>query len=72
MYTAAVDIWSLGVVVMERLSDLPDSRATERDWCREIAKKLKDDFRHEPDGVKELLMSMVVMDPGRRSSAQGW
>jgi len=68
-YTAAVDIWSLGVVVMERLVDLPDSRAAEREWCREIAKRLKDDFSHEPDGVKELLMSMVVMDPERRSSA---
>jgi serine/threonine-protein kinase Chk2 len=68
-YTAAVDIWALGVVVLERLSGLPDDGAEGSAWCREIARKLQDDCRNEPSHLNEFLLSMVAMDPRRRSSA---
>ncbi len=70
VYTAAVDIWALGVVVLERLSGLLHSEVEGAAWCLQVARKLKDDCRKDPSPLNTFLLSMVVMDPGRRSSAR--
>lgn len=74
-YGAAVDVWSLGVVVYELGCRLPrwdegcKSRGTH--WCEKIITKFQQDFKKRPDDLKQLLLdAMVVMPPSSRGSAR--
>jgi serine/threonine-protein kinase Chk2 len=54
-YTLAVDIWSLGVTLLECVYDLPSKNATGVSWCQEIVKKLKKDRKRNLDGLNQVL-----------------
>lgn len=73
-YSPAVDIWSLGVMVLEGLSGLPRSsdRDANMEWCKKVVKHLHTQaIGAPPNHLHHLLMShMVVMDPKARGSAQ--
>lgn len=74
-YTAAVDIWSLGIVVYELLCDLPPYRqkyeCSGTVWCEEIIKMFQKDFENGPDQLRRFLLeTMVVLRPIMRWSAQ--
>ncbi|KAL1882078.1 hypothetical protein VTK73DRAFT_2487 [Phialemonium thermophilum] len=71
-YTAGVGIWSLGVVIFRSLAGLPRQARVLQcgvEWCQTMVDKLQDDFIKVSDDLKLLLLSMVVIEPGRRSSA---
>ncbi|KAF2757513.1 kinase-like protein [Pseudovirgaria hyperparasitica] len=69
-YTCAVDIWSLGVVVLEYGYSLPrydrNSRLSRAEQIIEGLKKWKSDT----DGVFNVLSGMLVIDPKQRLSAK--
>ncbi len=71
-YTSAVDIWSLGVVIFECAYDLPRRKSVGTLlWCEEIVKKLNKGLQKQPDGLKHLLATtMVIIEPDLRCSAQ--
>ncbi|AEO63070.1 uncharacterized protein THITE_2107922 [Thermothielavioides terrestris NRRL 8126] len=70
-YTAAVDIWSLGVSVFECVSGRLSAAAGGISWCRHIIKKLKRDFEKDPEPLKHFLLdNMVILRPEKRKSAQ--
>lgn len=80
-YSAAVDIWSLGVVMCEMLGILPAYRK-HRDnlpknvlgssWCSIVVGSLEELYHRRPDSLKRFLLgSMLVLSPERRCSAQG-
>ncbi|POR36865.1 Serine/threonine-protein kinase RAD53 [Tolypocladium paradoxum] len=66
-YTAAVDIWSLGVVALEIAYGIPTWIAGDpMEWCRALARKA----RHlSSDPLAELIRPMLLMDPEARPSA---
>ncbi|KND93537.1 Serine/threonine-protein kinase RAD53 [Tolypocladium ophioglossoides CBS 100239] len=75
-YSAAVDIWSLGVVAYEIVYSLPQYETWYQDggttWCQKIVDKLDQrDVQRRPDELQVFISSaMVVISPDLRSSAQ--
>ncbi|KAJ3567271.1 hypothetical protein NPX13_g6828 [Xylaria arbuscula] len=72
-YTTAVDIWSLGVVILKLLEGIPrEGVAREPLWHQKIVSIVqakKPFFREDPD-VTNLLNNMLNIDPLRRPSAR--
>ncbi|EEQ90607.1 serine/threonine protein kinase [Blastomyces dermatitidis ER-3] len=66
LYTHAVDIWSLGVVILELTHGLPSGGARDPDWGNKIIDKVNS----SPDAIAEFLSTaMIVKDPAKRYSA---
>ena len=66
-YTKAVDIWSLGVTILEFAYALPSSgRKRGTEWCEEIVKQAG---RWRSEGLIDLLQRMLVIDSEERLSA---
>ena len=75
IYTAAVDVWSLGVVVYELLCSLPKYKERYRGggiaWCAKVIEKIKVDLKTRPDEVRQFLLdTMLIISPASRCSAQ--
>lgn len=73
-YTAAVDVWSLGVVACQLIYGLPRHREEHRSngvaWCRKIVEVLRRGVRRRPSALGSMLMNcMVVVSPDSRHSA---
>ncbi|KAF2188831.1 kinase-like protein [Zopfia rhizophila CBS 207.26] len=68
-YTEAVDIWSLGVVILRfALPDLPDpDSGVGIDWCEKIIEEVNN---YDDDLIDFLSTAMLVMRPESRYSAQ--
>jgi serine/threonine protein kinase len=74
-YTAAVDVWFLGVVVYGLLCPLPGYEERYLTggtaWCENIIKKFKKDLEERSDELRQFLLeAMVVIRPDKRWSAQ--
>lgn len=68
LYTPAVDIWSLGLVVFECACGLPDHRGYQgRDWCELLVDQIND--WENGDLIDLLASAMTVMKPKLRFSA---
>ena len=70
-YTPAVDVWSLGVVILRHARGIPagDPNAGTI-WCRNIVRKLKRDLEEAPNDLLQFLAAyMVIMKPELRASA---
>lgn len=66
-YTAAIDVWSLGVVALEMGYGLPPwIEGDPPEWSRRLARKARD-LPSEP--FSELIRSMLSVDPKARPSA---
>ncbi|EFX02676.1 nucleoporin [Grosmannia clavigera kw1407] len=66
-YTKAVDVWSLGVVLLRFAYGLPQSGTGEGlEWCKAIVREVN---RLEPGGLAGILQHMLVMEPQTRFSA---
>ena len=66
-YTKAVDIWSLGVVILRLAHDLPDPGYGEgMEWCKKIVEEAND---WESDGINDILQHMLVIKAEARYSA---
>ncbi|GAW20578.1 hypothetical protein ANO14919_100860 [Xylariales sp. No.14919] len=67
-YTNAVDIWSLGVVLLRLAYSLPDpgSGMIGMEWCQEIVKQVG---RWGSKGLINVLRQMLVIDANARPSA---
>ncbi|KAF5024768.1 hypothetical protein F66182_3146 [Fusarium sp. NRRL 66182] len=73
-YTAAVDVWSLGVVACQLIYGLPRYREEHRSngvaWCRKIVEVLQRNVRRRPSALGSMLVNcMVVVSPESRYSA---
>lgn len=71
-YTDVVDIWSLGVVILEYAYGLPQlsehdaKKCTEFEWCQKVVKEVNE---WEPEGLITLLQRMLVINPRVRPAA---
>jgi serine/threonine-protein kinase Chk2 len=66
-HTVAVDIWSLGVVILQFGYGLPSpGYGGEMSWCVEIAEEAS---RWEPDGLIDILQGMLMIEANARDSA---
>ncbi|KZZ88811.1 Protein kinase-like domain protein [Moelleriella libera RCEF 2490] len=71
-YSAAIDVWSLGVVLLEIYSGLPKLNGfgldTQADWCDRIAKKARLEMKNEakPNTLPHLLGRMLLIEPQSR------
>lgn len=80
-YSAAVDIWSLGVVICATLRILPSylthmlnlqQNITDLSWCNMVVHSLENLYLRRPDSLKRFLLgSMLQISPADRISAQG-
>ena len=74
-YTAAVDVWSLGVVVYELVCEqLPYQNSDNHSgigWCEQIVEQVGEDLQTGPDQLKQFLAdTMLVTSPTSRLSAR--
>ncbi|KAK4137208.1 kinase-like protein, partial [Trichocladium antarcticum] len=71
-YSPAVDIWSLGVVILECVSGLPTFNAYTYQWCRDIiGYTMLATWQPDAHELYDFLLSrMLVLDPEARGSAQ--
>lgn len=67
-YSCAVDIWAFGLVILEYAYGSPP-RCRELSWWGRIVKHLNECHESEPDGLTDLLLDMLVIDPKERISA---
>lgn len=66
-YTKAVDIWSLGVVVLRFAYNLPyPGSGMGMKWCKKIVEEASS---WESEGVIDILQRMLVIEAGARYSA---
>lgn len=70
-YTAAVDIWSLGVMVYAFLCPFPGWKAgyesSGTEWAQRVISVFREDCQARPDEFRQfLLTAMVVMSPRQR------
>jgi serine/threonine-protein kinase Chk2 len=65
-HTVAVDIWSLGVVILQFGYGLPSPGYEGMRWCVEIAEEAS---RWESDGLIDILQGMLVIEANARDSA---
>ncbi|KAI9776477.1 MAG: hypothetical protein M1816_005254 [Peltula sp. TS41687] len=75
VYTTAVDIWSLDVVIVELLCQLPGWKSEYQSqgviWCEKILEKVREHFKGTRDGLALFLLgTMLPIDPRSRASAQ--
>ncbi|KAK3693310.1 checkpoint kinase [Podospora appendiculata] len=76
-YTALVDVWSLGVVLVRLLCGLPKQDAEDDsigvEWCHSIREKVKGALlqgrRRRQDLLSLVLNSMLCLDPDDRKTA---
>lgn len=62
-----MDIWSLGVVILELAYDLPYQRhGSGVDWCQKIVGQVNSP---RIDDLADILRHMLVMEPSMRNSA---
>jgi len=74
-YTAAVDVWSLGVTVYDLLCSLPKYGERYRGggtaWCEKVIEKIEVDLAARPDKLRQFLLdAMLTISPASRRSAQ--
>ncbi|KAI0976494.1 kinase-like domain-containing protein [Xylaria arbuscula] len=66
-YTEAVDIWSLGVLILQLTNPLSHSQIEPSlHWCDRIASTVR---RSPPHGLVAILQRMLVIQPEKRCSA---
>ncbi|KAJ4321053.1 hypothetical protein N0V84_005520 [Fusarium piperis] len=75
-YTAAVDVWSLGVVACQLTHGLPQYREEHGRngvaWCGRVAEFLQGEVQRQPSALGSMLVDcMVVVSPESRYSASG-
>ncbi|SPQ20563.1 58b91467-99f2-4e1f-b778-eb56634c081b [Thermothielavioides terrestris] len=67
-YTVAVDIWSLGVVILQLGYGLPSpGYGSTMAWCASIVKEAG---TWESDGLIDILQRMLVLEPNQRAPAK--
>lgn len=63
-YTSAVDMWSLGVVILEINCGLPSVQS--KNWCNDVAARARAWVNEE---LGNIVATLILMDPGSRLSA---
>ncbi|AEO71089.1 uncharacterized protein THITE_2123114 [Thermothielavioides terrestris NRRL 8126] len=67
-YTVAVDIWSLGVVILQLEYGLPaPGYGSTMAWCASIVKEAR---TWESDGLIDILQRMLILEPNERATAK--
>ncbi len=71
-YSNAVNIWAIGVVVLQFIKGLPKygPRLTAQDWCQMIRRRLEPVGQQVDDPMISLLKHMLELKPRDRPSAQ--
>lgn len=66
-YTKAVDVWSLGVVILRFAYSLPHpGHGIGMGWCQKVVEEVND---WESEGLIDILQCMLVIEPQARHSA---
>jgi serine/threonine protein kinase len=66
-YTTAVNLWSLGVIALQYLCDLPKKpREKQKNWvlseCRRLIAHASDHMRERPDGLLGLIATRILRE----------
>lgn len=71
-YTSAVDIWAIGVVILQLIRNLPNSqKVPSEEWCLRISRRAQAYFEAGNGPIASLLTGMLRTWPFQRPSAQG-
>ncbi|KAJ6436760.1 Endonuclease/exonuclease/phosphatase [Purpureocillium lavendulum] len=68
-FTAAIDLWSLGVVLGQYVVPLPRCDAAGLAWCRTIIDVIKKSLEEKPSEFKKLIATLLAWNPSDRGSA---